>query len=182
MTVLFRGSFFAVLLALAGCASPPTPSGYSPTSTERQLVVLIEKRLTYAYDVAWFKYQRNLAIQDPQREAALLQKVTAQGQALGLASSTVAAFFNSQMTASREFQEEAIAGWRGGTALPRDSQVDLAKDIRPRVDAINQEMLVLLASSEMRWSPALAEYAYQFMRSREYSPNVANAATATLAR
>ena len=180
MKTVLRGGILALLLVLVGCATEVETGGYVPTRAEQQLVLLIEKRLTYAFDVAWFKYPRRLPIQDPEREAAILQSLTARSGSLPVSSARVTQFFTAQMAASREFQSEIIHAWNQGTAQPRSQPVDLAKEIRPRLDAINQEMLQLLANPEVRLSPQLMNYAYGFLRSREYSPNVAHTASLPL--
>lgn len=170
-----------LLLLMAGCATvSESRTGYSPTPAERQLVILIERRLSYAYDVAWFKYQRQLPVSDPAREAVVRQTMVAEGIRRGVSAAWASEFFTSQMAASREFQTEVMQSWQSGNALPRYSQVDLENSIRPRISEVSSQMVALLADPTVRRSPGLARYAYEFLRQREYSPNVANVASAPL--
>jgi len=170
-----------LLLLLIGCASVPSPgTQYAPSPAERQLAILIERRLSYSYEVAWFKYQRQLPIADAGREAAVIRAMEQAGAAKGLSASTVSAFFAAQIAASREFQQEVMQAWNQGRALPRSSQVDLERDIRPRILEVSREMIALLADPSVKTSPGLAAYVYEFLRAREYSPNVADVASAPL--
>lgn len=112
----------AILLALlavftSACASP-----------DRQLRTLAEKRLAFAPEVAWAKFQSNLPVYDPAREAAVLAATPpAQRQ-----------FFADQMAASRAIQTRLIEGWKNGAPLPDKPPLSLAGKIRPAIDAIDK--------------------------------------------
>jgi hypothetical protein len=85
----------------------------------------------------------------------MLTDLKASGWKVGLSSSEVSRLFVPQIAASRRFQEELIAGWRAGVGVPKMKPVDLATEIRPRLDRINQGMLsqwVLVCRSPFDWA------------------------------
>jgi chorismate mutase len=135
------------------------------------------KRLEIARHVAWVKFQNNLAVKDPKREAELLAALVGQGQKAGVPGKTVEAFFTAQILASRTEQEELIRLWKRGATLPVFPPWDLKRHIRPRLDAISSEMLEALRTP---LSPGFARYAYLKLRASGFSHAVATAATAPL--
>jgi hypothetical protein len=71
----------------------------------------------------------------------MLTDLKAAGAQEGLSSAEVVRLFLPQIAASRRYQEELIAGWRSGIDVPKIEPLDLTKDIRPRLDKVNHEML-----------------------------------------
>lgn len=105
------------------------------------LVTLMIQRLQLSREVAWSKCRSGIPVADPAREARMLTDLKLAGAEYALPSSQVARLFLPQIAASRRYQEELIAGWRSGIDVPKIEPLDLAQDIRPRLDKVNREML-----------------------------------------
>jgi len=130
--------FFFVLVLITGYPSRLTAAVDDHLNP---LVVLMIQRLQLAREVAWSKCRAGTPVADPAREALMLTELKRAGNGYGLSSSEVARLFIPQIAASRRYQEELIAGWRSGIDVPKFEPLDLVKDIRPRLDQVNQEML-----------------------------------------
>lgn len=136
----------------------------------------MEQRLEIARHVAWSKYQDNLPVKDARREAALMDSLVKQGRAAGVPEARVRIFFGAQIEASCEVQAHLIHKWKRGATLPTYPPVDLKKDIRPKLDAISAEMLVLLRKVGPN-QPGLPMYAWQVLRKNGFSWRVAGLAS-----
>lgn len=114
------------------------------------LTGLIIERLNWMDEVAEVKRAKGAPVADPQREEALLQAMEKQAQAVGLRPEAVRRFFEGQIEAAKAFQTEWLARpqpaeWKN-RPLP-----DLAKEVRPQLDAIGQRMIgVLVKVQEAR--------------------------------
>jgi chorismate mutase-like protein len=118
--------FLAVALAvLPGCVSP-----------DQQLRSLVTQRLALAPEVAWNKFHSGQPVRDSAREAAILSKFH---------DPATRRFFADQISASRSIQEKLIASWRSGSKHPSHQPLDLTRDIRPAIDAIDRRQLAAIA-------------------------------------
>lgn len=105
------------------------------------LVTLMIQRLQLSREVAWSKCRVGIPVADPAREARMLTDLRSAGVQEGLSAAEVTRLFLPQIAASRRYQVELIAGWRSGIDVPKIAPLDLANDIRPRLDKVNREML-----------------------------------------
>lgn len=105
------------------------------------LVTLMIQRLQLSREVAWSKCRSGIPVADPAREARMLTDLRSAGVQEGLSAAEVTRLFLPQIAASRRYQEELIAGWRSGIDVPKIAPLDLANDLRPRLDKVNREML-----------------------------------------
>jgi chorismate mutase len=119
------------------------PSRLTASVSERldPLVMLMVQRLQLSREVAWTKCRLGIPVADPAREARMLTDLKTEGSTLGLTATEVTRLFLPQIAASRRYQEELIAGWRTGIDLPKIKPLDIATEIRPRLDRVNHEML-----------------------------------------
>jgi len=141
------------LAALAGCMSP-----------QSEMLVLSERRLALAPEIAWYKYSHQLPLYDPARETAVLQNVQSLGRLRGLPDETTRRFFNAQMEASRRVQWRYFHQWRRGEDLPDAPARDLATVLRPQIDTINRRQIELLARGAQPPSiPQLTELGERFL-------------------
>jgi chorismate mutase len=125
-----------VLITVFPCRLPADVDG-----SLQPLVILMIQRLQLSREVAWSKCRAGLPVADPVREARMLTELKAEGGKDGLSPAEVVRLFLPQIAASRRYQEELIAGWRSGIDVPGVAPLDLAADIRPRLDRVNREML-----------------------------------------
>lgn len=179
---MLRCRFLFLLLTLglfASCASTPKQVSLSPAETS--LLDLMASRLEVAREVGWIKFLNHIPVRDPKREAELVERMIAEGQAYGLPPQTVEAFFTAQIRASCLVQQESIRYWQRGGTLPTFAPRDLKRDIRPELDKIGTNILRELARVQaQRTTAGFGSSAYTLLRQRGFSWNVARTAVAPL--
>jgi chorismate mutase len=124
-----------LVLVLMGCAGPGKES--------RGLPGLMVERLSWMDEVAMVKLAKDLPVEDPAREAALLEAMAVAGAEMGLPSTAVRGFFAGQILAAKVRQEEWLRT-RSSDAVASLALPDLAGTVRPALDAIGKRMLVAL--------------------------------------
>jgi chorismate mutase len=122
------------------------------------------------------KYQNSAPIHDPAREKAVLEQVAIKAAALGVNPQLAQDFFTAQMAASRQYQSELTRLWTRGGTLPAMAPVDLARDIRPKLDTLTGELLLALKSAS--WDAETRRVVAGELRIRGYSNAVVRKATA----
>ena len=112
-------------------------------------------------DVAAYKWHNHIAILDPEREKQVLNEMVHQSKLHGLDTKWSTQFFNDQIIASRTVQENKFTQWKKNNTAP-DSQIDLNHDIRPKIDKINNQLILLAKSTNnfrsTPWCSAITEY------------------------
>ncbi len=111
----------------------------------------------------------------------MLTDLKAAGRQEGLSSEEVTRLFIPQIAASRRYQQELITGWRSGIDVPKIKPLDLASEIRPRLDKVNREMLrqwAVVCRSSLDWADR--EEAERMLRNRGISSDVAKIAARPL--
>jgi chorismate mutase-like protein len=147
---------------------------------------LIDERLLLAPDVARYKWNHHLAIEDAAREAELIAKLGHEASDLGVPQSWSEDFFRAQIQASKTLQNELFQGW---DVFKRDrfpDEVDLATVTRPRLDKITDQLMhalaenwVVLSDPKRREDVARALHP---MEAEELSAKAVNEAIAPLVR
>lgn len=143
------------LLMLGACqAYLPTPQDeakaqmrvISPAEAQKidYLLGLMDQRLNVASKVAKSKWNSGAAVDDPQREAQILNGVTAQAEASGgIDRAVVRAFLQNQFDAGKIMQRDLLAAWRN--TLPSgykfEDAPDLALEVRPVLDKLTPELI-----------------------------------------
>lgn len=146
---MFR--IFALLLFLA---APAVVAG-------DQLPGLMAERLGVAVEVARAKWNRDLPVDAPAREAAILDRAVALATDFNLPPAFVRAFFEAQMEAGKGLQRRLLADWRREGRGPFSTAPDLNQDIRPRLDRLTPDLLAALnARQEPPPTPAEAATTY----------------------
>jgi chorismate mutase-like protein len=120
----------------------------TPPAPAVALARLIDERLSLMPDVARYKWNHKQAIEDLPRERALIDSVRGQAAVRGLSPERVAVFFSAQIEASKVVQRELFARWESQGQGAFDSVRDLGADIRPRLDALNPQLLDTLKAVE----------------------------------
>jgi chorismate mutase len=110
----------------------------------------MRSRLAVMHDVARRKWADKAPIEDPDREAALLRDIADRGTALGLDPSTTRAFFGAQIEAAKLVQRADFRRWEAGHRGPDAEAPDLAGVLRPRIDALNRDLLDALVQAMPR--------------------------------
>jgi chorismate mutase-like protein len=108
---------------------------------------LIDARLLLATDVAQYKWNHHLPIEDVPREAQVIAGLAKRADALGVPQPWAEAFFRAQIEASKTAQNELFQGWdvfrRGEFA----AAPDLATVTRPKLDKLTDELLHAIAEN-----------------------------------
>lgn len=129
----------ALLLTVVTCCAAADPLA--------GLEDAIAARLLLMDDVARYKWNHELAIADAGREAALLDRATAEAVALGLPEAYARRVLTAQIDASRTLQMELITTWRERHQPVFVGVPDLAGVQRPAIDAATQQLLEQLRAS-----------------------------------
>jgi len=111
------------------------------------LRTLIDARLLLASDVAQYKWNHHLPVEDAAREAQVIDALGKRADALGVPQAWAQAFFRAQIEASKTAQNELFQGWdvfrRGEFA----GAPDLATVTRPKLDKLTDELLHAIAEN-----------------------------------
>jgi chorismate mutase len=111
------------------------------------LRALIDARLLLATDVAEFKWNHHLPIEDLPREAQVIAALSRQASALGIPQAWAERFFRAQIEASKTAQNELFQGW---DVFRRDrfpDAPDLATVTRPKLDKLTGQLMHALAEN-----------------------------------
>ncbi|MFJ5730329.1 chorismate mutase [Streptomyces paradoxus] len=142
LTVL--GAVTAATALALGPAGPATAGTQRPAPAGRTAAAhgltavtdLLARRLLLADKVAAAKYGTGAPIDDPVREAQILDDVRARAAALGLRPDAVAAVFRDQIEANKLVQRALFARWDAHPGERPTERPDLAKEVRPALDRI----------------------------------------------
>lgn len=104
------------------------------------LLDLMRRRLLMMNDVAAWKWNHRVEIRDRDREEASLARLVAGAKERGIDPAVANHFFEAQFAAARLVQEDRVALWQRSNLMapPRG---DLERDLRPRIDRLNEEIL-----------------------------------------
>jgi chorismate mutase len=144
----------SVLLgSVAACDRATTPPAVTRPAQDRTfdvLLGLIRSRLEVMHEVARWKWAKKAAIEDPEREAALLLDLAEKGIPLGLDREMTLAFFRGQIEAAKVIQRADFRRWEASGRGPEGEAPDLVGVLRPRIDGLNRDMLAALAEVRSR--------------------------------
>jgi len=103
------------------------------------LFLLIQQRLSVMADVANYKWQHSLPIEDLSREGLVLDNAAAGAEQFALQAHSSRAFFSVQIEAAKEIQRAWFLQWQQqGAPLPGP---DLNTEIRPRLINLGRQIL-----------------------------------------
>lgn len=136
---------------LAGLLASLPPSGLAASSVD-DLRALTAGRLRLMTDVARSKWSTGAAIDDPERERALLDTGAAAAAREGLDPEAVAALLGAQIEAAKMVQRSLFARWRAEGRGP-------FHDADRLLDARRSEIARLSAALVPAWAAARAELA-----------------------
>ena len=111
------------------------------------LRALIDARLMLAPDVAQYKWNHHLPIEDLPREAQVIAALGRQANALGVPLPWAEAFFRAQIEASKTAQNELFQGWDVFKRGQFPDAPDLSTVTRPKLDKLTEQLLHALAEN-----------------------------------
>ncbi|MFJ4980046.1 chorismate mutase [Streptomyces coeruleorubidus] len=138
----------------ATAAERPAPvrhtaaAAHGLTSDLASVTELLAQRLLLADKVAAAKYGTDTPIDDPEREARILDDVRTRAAGLGLDPDAVAAVFRDQIEANKLVQRGLYARWDANPGERPTERPDLAKEVRPALDRITTQLLAALDDTE----------------------------------
>jgi chorismate mutase len=130
--------------------APPAVTRPAKDRTFDVLLGVIRSRLEVMHDVARWKWAKKAAIEDPEREAALLLDVAERGIPLGLDREMTRDVFRGQIEAAKVIQRADFRRWEASGRGPEGEAPDLAGVLRPRIDGLNRDLLAALAGARSR--------------------------------
>ncbi|MES3709638.1 chorismate mutase [Pseudomonas putida] len=129
-----------ITFSLLGCqASSPSEPEFQP------LLTIIEQRLDLATSVAVHKWDNHLPVEAPERERQVLVGVQEMAPDYDLSPERAAAFFADQIEANKLIQYTLRDRWTMLGQRPAAAPLDLANQIRPRLDKLQATLLLELA-------------------------------------
>jgi len=129
-----------ITFSLLGCqASSPSEPEFQP------LLTIIEQRLDLATSVAVHKWDNHLPVEAPERERQVLSGVQEMAPDYDLSPERAAAFFADQIEANKLIQYTLRDRWTVLGQRPPAAPLDLASQIRPRLDKLQATLLFKLA-------------------------------------
>ncbi|CDH24414.1 chorismate mutase [Xenorhabdus bovienii] len=125
------------LLLLAGLFFSATAMAM-PTQND-EVASLINQRLSYMKDVAGYKANNHLAIEDLRQEAKVLSSSVLEAEKLGLDGESVKPFIQAQMDAAKAIQYRYRADW---LSVPeKDWQPEPLEQVRSKISVLNTDIL-----------------------------------------
>lgn len=109
---------------------------------------LLDQRLALMEDVARYKWNQRLPIEDLPREAQLIAGLARQAGERGVDAAWATAFFRAQIEAAKTLQRDYFARWEAAGAGPFAAVPDLTLELRPRLDALTPRLLQALADNQ----------------------------------
>lgn len=129
----------ALLVLLAGSACAATPSA-APESL-KPLLMTLNERLNIGDLVALTKWDSGKPIQDSPREAQVIANARTLAAERKLDAEDVAQLIAAQMEANKLVQYGLLAQWQAAGVAPDTARPDLGKQIRPRLDELQNRLL-----------------------------------------
>ena len=111
------------------------------------LRALIDARLLLAPDVARFKWNHHIPIEDLPREAQVIAALGHRADDLGVPQAWAERFFRAQIEASKAAQSELFQGWDAVRHGQFPDAPDLAAVTRPKLDQLTEQLLHALAEN-----------------------------------
>lgn len=104
------------------------------------LFSLINKRLSHMEDVALYKHERNIKIEDLDREQIVINSALEMATEKGLDSTSIEVFFRTQIEIAKSIQYKYFADWaRKPTNIIAP---DLQTDIRPSLTQLGNSIII----------------------------------------
>ena len=112
-----------------------------------QLTATVAARLAVVPDIAYVKYLNDLPIDDPRREAQLVDKFVAEAAHHGVPAQLARGVICAQLEAAKHVQYELFFQWLSGTRLLPDRPVRALADMRSEIDAATDLLSLQLAAA-----------------------------------
>ncbi|MGA8165439.1 MAG: gamma subclass chorismate mutase AroQ [Waddliaceae bacterium] len=138
-----------LMAAEAACSCTPPHVGIALAEKIKEIdfaLFLIQKRLSVCHEVARWKWNKNVDIDDPVYERQMLKKIGKLATAYGLDKEWAAKFFQAQLAASNMIQTHDFEYWHSQHVQKHPQCADLHTEIRPYLDRLTKELLEALVA------------------------------------
>lgn len=127
------------MLLLAGLYFSATVMATPTPTPSDDVASLINQRLSYMKDVAGYKANHHLAIEDLSQEANVLSSSVLEAEKLGLEGKSVTLFIQAQMDAAKAIQYRYRADW---LSVPeKEWQPEPLALVRSKIRSLNSDIL-----------------------------------------
>jgi len=143
--------FLNISILLVQAAAQPAAAQQDIRAHQPQIAALksaIAARLSVMTDVARYKWNQDLAINAPEREAKVIDATTKRAVAMDLEPALARRAVTAQMEASKALQRNAFARWRAEGAGKFADVPSLGETIRPQIDQLTGAFLAALSQSQ----------------------------------
>lgn len=130
------------LLLIMLCCAPL--HGLAAQSPEQYLFSLINQRLSHMEDVALYKVQNSLPIEDIAREEEVIAQAKLAAAEAGLIADSVEQFFTAQISVAKAIQRRFSEDWL--TTTPTRAAIDLQTEVRPLLTVLGDQIIAALAN------------------------------------
>ncbi|MBM3110943.1 chorismate mutase [Pseudomonas sp. P66] len=130
----------APLLIIQGC-----PSAAPADTPLSRLLDSVEQRLDVSEQVALSKWDSRQPVQAPERERQVINQAQSQATRFGIDAQRAGLFFSDQIEANKLLQYHALSRWHAAGSAPQTQRIDLAKQLRPQLDRLQEVLLEELA-------------------------------------
>ncbi|WP_409567868.1 gamma subclass chorismate mutase AroQ [Rugamonas sp. DEMB1] len=110
-------------------------------------MALMDERLALMPDVARYKWNSQAAIEDLPRERLIIAALARQAAEAGVPAAWAESFFEAQIEAAKTVQRDLFERWRQQKAGRFEQVPDLARELRPRLDALTPLLLKALTQN-----------------------------------
>lgn len=141
MLLLVAGSALSDAVSQGSGRAVRALTGPGSTKKLRPLVDMAVDRLLLGDAVAAAKFEAGLPVDDLVREQQLLDSVAAMAETLGIDPAMSVHFFQAQIDANKVVQRGLFMRWARHPALRPRTRPDLAREVRPRLDQITDEIM-----------------------------------------
>lgn len=139
-----------IIPALSMYTSSPTPQ---KSISIVDLAERVSERLSYMKAVAAYKWQHQLAIEDLEREAIVIQSSMDQAASYGLDSISTRMFFEEQIRTAKRIQQYWFKQWEADGFDPNQRFGDLNTEIRPALLELGSQILVSISELKLWEAP-----------------------------
>jgi chorismate mutase len=110
-----------------------------------KLFTVMKERFDLLEQVAEYKWNNKVPIEDLPREKQLLEEVAGDAGKYNLDKAFLLSFLQAQMNAAKQIQKNHFDKWKAAGLHGFDETKDLVKDLRPKLDKLRTPMLIELA-------------------------------------
>lgn len=132
--------------------------------TDTSLFNNINNRLGYMKDVALYKAQKHLQIEDTAREAVVIEKAQAQAERIGLNPKSVKPFFVAQISAAKAIQYRYRADWLSHPYKHNAKPLNLKTQVRPALIKLGNTILAEMKAHLEKHGPFKPAEREKFIR------------------